>query len=247
MKVSTVCRFNGLRGLYIAAVVLALISLQVICALATPGRRSECANNLMQIGLAIRNYDNVYRRLPARVTRDETGNSLQSWRTLILPYLERRELFEHCELREPWNSPRNNFLLGEEIALFRCPYTKGGNAKDTCYVAVGGAGTAWDRVGRLERIPGTAKMILVIEMKNSGIHWAEPRDLDLDNLPKGVTKQNLLETIANHERGTFALFADGHVQFIEAAMPWEEFMALLVLPDKTKVKMDCGDARQSNN
>ena len=48
--------------------------------------------------------------------------------------------------------------------------------------------------------------MVLVEVKNSGIHWAEPRDQDISqpmSLPPG-----------NHPGGNLAAFADGHVQFL---------------------------------
>jgi hypothetical protein len=236
MKVSNAFCFGAARGVCVASVVLAVTLLGVICALATPGMRPDAQNRLKQIQLAFQIYENTRKELPPRITKDEAGNRFHSWRTLILPFIEEQAIYERCELREPWNSPRNCFLANEEVPLFHCLLDKSGDSKDTSFVAIGGAGTVWNRQGRKNRrtIPNPAKMILLIEIKNSQIRWAEPRDIDLDNLPSGVTQQNLLDWIANHERGVWAMFADGHLEFINTEMPWQDFMAMLVVPDTKK-------------
>ena len=53
---------------------------------------------------------------------------------------------------------------------------------------------------------GTSNTMMLVEVKNSGIGWAEPRDLDIGQpmaLPPG-----------NHPNGNLAVFADGHTSFI---------------------------------
>jgi prepilin-type processing-associated H-X9-DG protein len=94
-------------------------------------------------------------------------------------------------------------------------------------------------------VPGGAKLsditdrpentILLVEMKNSGIKWAEPRDLDLNNLPPGITKQNLLHSLSNHAGGFNAVFADTHVEFIPETIPWADFEALLTVAGGEKM------------
>ncbi len=50
-------------------------------------RRTQCKNNLKQIGLAFHNYHDDHGVFPPAYTVDENGTRLHSWRTLILPYL----------------------------------------------------------------------------------------------------------------------------------------------------------------
>ena len=46
-------------------------------------------SNLKQIGLALLNYEQTNGRLPPAAVADKQGKAMHSWRTLILPYLER--------------------------------------------------------------------------------------------------------------------------------------------------------------
>lgn len=52
--------------------------------------RSQCKNNLKQIGLALHNYHDEYQAFPPAYTVDADGKPLHSWRTLILPYMEQK-------------------------------------------------------------------------------------------------------------------------------------------------------------
>src|SRR5207248_11120546 len=48
-------------------------------------RRTQCSNNLRQIGLALHNYAQVYGSFPPAFVADEEGKPMHSWRVLILP------------------------------------------------------------------------------------------------------------------------------------------------------------------
>jgi prepilin-type processing-associated H-X9-DG protein len=99
-------------------------------------------------------------------------------------------------------------------------------------VAVAGPGTAWHPsrgLAKAEIKDNPHDTILVVELKNSGIGWAEPRDFDLSNLPPGITKDNLLKSLSNHKGGFHALFADGHIEFIPDTIPWRDFEAMLTI------------------
>jgi Tfp pilus assembly protein PilE len=50
-------------------------------------RRNNCAAMLHQIGIALHEYAKVHGALPPAYTVDADGESLHSWRTLILPYI----------------------------------------------------------------------------------------------------------------------------------------------------------------
>jgi prepilin-type processing-associated H-X9-DG protein len=75
-------------------------------------------------------------------------------------------------------------------------------------------------------------------MANSGIQWAEPRDLDLSNLPPGVSKAKILKSLSVHHAGIHVAFADGHVQFINAAVKGDELKALTTPAGREKVSTD---------
>ena len=70
-------------------------------------RRAQCVNNLKQIALALFNYESAYNALPPAYTVDAEGKPLHSWRTLILPYLEKQSLYDSIDLSKPWNDPAN--------------------------------------------------------------------------------------------------------------------------------------------
>src|SRR6185437_16399328 len=50
------------------------------------GRKSQCNNNLKQVGLGLQNYNDIYKCFPPVYTTDENGKPMHSWRVLILPF-----------------------------------------------------------------------------------------------------------------------------------------------------------------
>src|SRR5262245_37514310 len=53
-------------------------------------KRSQCANNLRQIGLACHNYHDTFKVLPGV----SDGSSTSSWMVTILPFLEEGNLYD---------------------------------------------------------------------------------------------------------------------------------------------------------
>lgn len=203
-----------------------------------PSPRAGCRNNIWQLSLALRYHNTTRGQLPPAHTTGPDKQPLHSWRTSLLPYIDRGDLFAQIRRDEPWTSEHNKKIISQTVEEFHCPSDANAGPYDTSYVAIIGPGTLWDpnEKNSLDRIrDGASQTILLIEMKNSGIAWAEPRDLDLENLPPGVTKDSLLESLSVHAGGFNAVFADGSVRFIPSDIPWDQFMALLTKAGKEKV------------
>jgi prepilin-type processing-associated H-X9-DG protein len=163
---------------------------------------------------------------------------MHSWRTLILPEVEEGKLYSRYDFSEPWDGPYNSRITRADLACYQCPCDPSAVPRYTTYVAVIGPGTAWSVAGGAKPsdfVDGLADTILLVEMQNSGIKWAEPRDLDLNNLPPGITKQNLLQSLSGHPGGFNAVFGDAHVEFIPSTIPWADFVALLSIAGGEKV------------
>src|SRR5262245_46780738 len=151
--------FSGTRGVQFAAsLVLIVLLLGLITGLLMPvgtgqlvvGKRSLCANNLKQLGLALLNYQTTMARFPPPYTTDDSGAQLHSWRTLLLPYIEYQSLLSQLRLNEPWNSPHNKQFTQFKLDVFHCPSDPDCGEYDTDYIAVVGPGTIWDPKGRVK-------------------------------------------------------------------------------------------------
>jgi prepilin-type N-terminal cleavage/methylation domain-containing protein/prepilin-type processing-associated H-X9-DG protein len=76
--------------------ILVALLLPAIQAARESARRAQCLNNVRQLGIAILNYESARGELPPghRMIRDGTNiDSLGSWVTVLLPYLEEGALF----------------------------------------------------------------------------------------------------------------------------------------------------------
>jgi type II secretory pathway pseudopilin PulG len=222
---------SGVAVVVVALVVLLLLCPGVLIALLLPAvqaareaaRRSQSSNNLKQIGLALHNYHDVYGSFPPAVVTDASGTPLYSGRVLLLPFLEQAGIYESFDKTQPWNSPTNEPTSQMMIPTFHDPSstTTGGQ---TDYVFVTGTQTMFENGGKPIKFQditdGTSNTIMVVEMKGTGIGWAEPRDMDFSQpqaLPAG-----------NHPGGNLVLFGDGSVRFISsAAMPPGQVRALM--------------------
>ena len=112
-------------------------------------RRTECMNNMRQLGLATLNYESAFMEFPPATQRNSTGRTdvrgvaprrrptasdpndarKFSWGTFILPFIEQNNLNDQLKVAtrswdDRWESAvdaNGNFLCTEIIAGFICP------------------------------------------------------------------------------------------------------------------------------
>jgi hypothetical protein len=177
----------------------------------------NCANRCTQIALAMHNYAQTYRSFPPAYTTDRNGRPLHSWRVLLLPYIEQETLYKKIRLNEPWDSPHNSGVLQRTILTFyHCPSAPSPET-DTNYVMVVGPAAISDgphSVGFGDIKDGTSNTIMFVEIKNGGIHWAEPCDLDFGSMSFRVNDPNGRGIGSYHPGGAFVKLADASGRFI---------------------------------
>jgi prepilin-type N-terminal cleavage/methylation domain-containing protein len=147
--------FTLIELLVVIAIIAILIALLVpaVQKVRDAADKTQCLNNLKQIGMAVHSYHNDYRRIPylrsSGTSVDDSGNT---WAVLLLPYLEQMPAYQG------WQGP-NGTLLGYVsvspaiqqwlVPAFFCPNRKpnrlsigvgGGNSNDDRDPAPGACG-----------------------------------------------------------------------------------------------------------
>lgn len=131
----TCCRhgFTLVELLVVIAIVGLLVSLLIpaVQAAREAARRSQCASNLRQIGLALHHYADALRRLPPASTNDvdfgvwnyadQPTIHLHSWASLVLPYVEELTLHGAIDYRASSLAPENRQVAQTVVPLYRCP------------------------------------------------------------------------------------------------------------------------------
>lgn len=190
--------------------ILVALLLPAVQAAREAARRMQASNNLKQLALAMQNYHDVYNCLPPALVADKDGKALYSGRVLLLPFLEQEALYEQFNKDEAWDSPGNLPLSETDIKTFIDPSSAARKPGQTDFLFVVGKGTAFDPPegysSFAKMADGTSNTVFMVDVRNSGISWAEPKDLDVSqpmSLPPG-----------NHPGGNQAVFFDGHTSFI---------------------------------
>jgi hypothetical protein len=173
--------------------------------------RSQSANNLKQLALAMHNYHSTTNAFPAKAIYDKDGKALLSWRVMILPYVEQDNLYMQFNLDEAWDSPHNKKLLARMPAVFKAPAGKPKHPYGTFYQGFHGKGAFFDGKSGIaigDITDGTSNTIMIVEAAKD-VPWTKPEDLPFvpdKPLPK-------LGGVFGGE-GFNAAFADGAVRFL---------------------------------
>lgn len=137
--------FTLIELLVVIAIIGILIALLVpaVQKVREAAARTQCTNNLKQIGLALQNYHSALKVFPPAYTRtserqsgsaygvaypDANWNGLPGWGwgTLLLPYLDQGPLHEKMRLDLPCWATENVPHVKMKLVVFLCPSATGG-------------------------------------------------------------------------------------------------------------------------
>ncbi len=86
-------------------------------------RRTQCKNNLKQIGLAIHNFEDTYKHLPTSNRPPGTGTKRIAGITRILPQIELANVYNLYNQTLQWSDPNANqrLAVSTQVPAFNCP------------------------------------------------------------------------------------------------------------------------------
>jgi len=214
-----VCIVVGVLGVVVVCGgILTALMLPAVQAAREAARRAQCLNNMKQISIALLNYESQHGQFPPAYVADKNGKPLYSWRVLILPYMEQSYLHDQFHLDEPWDSPANLPLSQTAMPVFQCPSNAPGDATKTDYVMIVGPDCISDGPsGRTMRDirDGLSTTIMLAEIADSDINWAEPRDLDAKTMSYQINDPSGRPCIGSkHPRMANIALADGSVRSV---------------------------------
>ena len=204
----------GMMFLVCGGIMVALL-LPAVQSAREAARRMQCNNNMKQIALAIHNYADVYKSLPPAYTVDSDGKRLHSWRTLILPYMEERQLYSRIDFSKPWDHPDNEFAMEREIPSYTCP-SSSLETGHTLYLVIVDPQCVFPGETPItfrEITDGTSNTVMVYETDPAkSVHWMEPSDGDLTEFLAAFSGSHR----HSHTGGANCTFADGSVRFLSS-------------------------------
>ncbi|MGH7135675.1 MAG: DUF1559 domain-containing protein, partial [Pirellulales bacterium] len=135
-------------------------------------------------------------------------------------------------LSKPWDAVGNLALCRSFIfSTYVCARaTQPPGAGYTNYVMIVGPEAA-SRAGEwrsLDQIAdGAAETVVIAEIADSDIFWAEPRDLSLEEMSLRINDKSKPSISSQHPHGAMVLFADGSVKFLDESTTPEQLRAML--------------------
>ena len=125
------------RGFTLIELLVVIAIIAILIALLLPAvqqareaaRRTQCKNNLKQIGLALHNYLDVAGVFPPGwiavdingAPSAHEGTSGVGWATMILPYMEHGNVYSQFNANLPLTDSANAAFLRNQIPAYKCP------------------------------------------------------------------------------------------------------------------------------
>ncbi len=123
------------RGFTLIELLVVIAIIAILIALLLPAvqqareaaRRSQCKNNLKQMGLAFHNYHEIFRTLPPgfvvdlTVANGSSGNGGIGWSGFILPGIDQANLYNTLDFNADWRTGINEDACATFLNVYRCP------------------------------------------------------------------------------------------------------------------------------
>ena len=156
------------RGFTLIELLVVIAIIAVLIALLLPAvqqaresaRRTQCKNNLKQLGLALHNYHDSFTTFPPfHIRTTDTTAAIPNntgWRgysamSMLLPYIDQAPLYNQINTNCEWDNASNTNARRTKIAGFRCPsdspFPGSADVGNTNYAGAEGPSTGWTSIG----------------------------------------------------------------------------------------------------
>ncbi len=124
--------FTLIELLVVIAIIAVLVALLLpaVQSAREAARRSQCKNNLKQMGLGMQNYESTAGMFPTRTTALNNGKR-HSILSRLLPYVDRQDLYDLYNFNVHWHDAQNAAVINLPVSAFVCPSTPNGERADT--------------------------------------------------------------------------------------------------------------------
>jgi hypothetical protein len=168
-------------------------------------------NNLKVVGLALYNYNSVYKQLPCTVSMDAEGKVVSTWRTALVPYLDGVP---------PTNA--SPATVAAPVPLRPVDSTSTNETNVFAIISPNGmfSSTPNDAVRFRDAVDGLSNTVMAIKLPNRSTDWSSTINLTPDEA------YGAIQSISKQEAG-FWLMGDGAVQRIVLPLDRKTFDALI--------------------
>lgn len=163
--------------------VAAMVLVGWFCLIAPGGSLDLAEVRLRAVGTANMQYALDEQVYVQRAVLDRGGRPSLSWRVLLLPYLDQRELYARFRMDEPWQGPHNKLLVTLMPEAYCSPHVRPNTGQTNALVPVG-PGTLFSvqRDTPPLAVPDDKSFtIFVVEVDDvAQAAWSSPVDLSWD-------------------------------------------------------------------
>ncbi|QDV23779.1 DUF1559 family PulG-like putative transporter [Aureliella helgolandensis] len=180
--------------------------------LSTP--RMQVSNNMKRIAMALHNFHSAFEACPPRMTVDESGRELLSWRVFLLPYLGEEALYKQFRLNEPWDSPHNRTLVDKMPAVFADVGNSNLPSGHTRLQVVLTDGSVWDgnddRLLQFQDITdgNSNTVFFLVAPEDRSVVWSQPADFE-------VSREGLVDAVFAGRESVLAAYFDSSIRPIK--------------------------------
>jgi prepilin-type N-terminal cleavage/methylation domain-containing protein/prepilin-type processing-associated H-X9-DG protein len=224
--------FTLVELLVVIAIIGVLVSLLIpaVQAAREAARRTQCGNNLKQIGLAVCNYQSVKRVFPTGCIecrfvagQSNANRKFIAWNVAALPYIEQQAVFDKFDYTQPAKSAANKEAVRIVLPTFMCPtsarnqLTSGDKNKNGQWDP--GDYMAFTDYGGIFGVEGVGR-----SAPPNSLHYLEPKSLGVmlyeaptspAHIRDGLSSTIIVGEAAGRDEGGQAEWANGHNCFAQ--------------------------------
>ena len=118
------------RGFTLVELLVVIAIIGILIALLLPAvqaaresaRRTQCSNNLKQIGLALHVHHDQKKSLPSSIRPGGLTTAPRiAGLTLLMPFLEQQNIYSAYDQTKNWSDPINVPVTSTPVSSFQCP------------------------------------------------------------------------------------------------------------------------------
>lgn len=115
--------FTPIELLVVIAIVATLIGLLLpaVQKVREAAARSQCSNNLKQLGLGLHSFESARGEFPVNLGTARNPGPRHPWTVVVLPHIEQGNLFNQIRLDVAWFDLPNRDAIKTPVKIYQCP------------------------------------------------------------------------------------------------------------------------------